>query len=178
MNLKRIKCIEIIGVFLLCFLCHFIYDWFPNSFTAIFFPVNESIWEHMKLLVTSYLLFGIIDYLILKKNKITIKNMIFQLFIVPVLGILIYLAIYLPLYLWLGEQMIINIILLFLVICLMEYLSYRLLTYEELTNGNIIGIIGIIATFVVFGYFVYKPYMNFLFFDTEHEKYGINIYQR
>ena len=29
---------------------HFLYDWFPNALTAVIAPVNESVWEHLKLL--------------------------------------------------------------------------------------------------------------------------------
>lgn len=28
---------------------HFLYSWFPNPFTALFSPINESLWEHCKL---------------------------------------------------------------------------------------------------------------------------------
>lgn len=178
MNLKRMKIVGIIGVFLLCFGCHFVYDWFPNALTAIFFPVNESIWEHMKLLVTPYLLFGIIEYLILKKKKISSSNFLFQLWIVPILGIIVYLAIFIPIYLWIGENMIVSIALLFLVIIFMEACSYYLLNKKEIKYGNTIGILGILTIYIVFGYLAYKPCQNFLFFDKEQGKYGINIYQR
>ena len=36
-------------------LLHFVYDWWPNALTAIFTPVNESVWEHLKLLFWPYL---------------------------------------------------------------------------------------------------------------------------
>jgi len=178
MDLKRIKLLGIVGVFLLCFGCHFIYAWFPNALTAIFFPVNESIWEHMKLLVTPYLLFGIIEYLLLKKDKISFKNFLFQLWIVPILGIIVYLSIFIPIYLWIGESMIVSITLLFLVIVFMEVCSYYFLVRKEVKWGNCIGIIGIIITYIIFGYLVYRPCQNFLFFDTIQRKYGIHIYQR
>ena len=29
---------------------HFLYDLWPNPLTAVFAPVNESVWEHLKLL--------------------------------------------------------------------------------------------------------------------------------
>lgn len=178
MNLKWIKTIGIIGVFLLCFGCHFIYNLLPNALTAIFFPANESIWEHMKLLVTPYLLFGIIEYLLLLKYKISTNNYLFQLFIIPILGIIVYLAIYIPIYLWIGEKMIISILLLLLIIMFMEGFSYYILTKKEIKYGGGIGIVGIVFTYIIFGYLVYKPFQNFLFFDAEHRKYGINIYQR
>lgn len=37
-------------------LLHFVYDFFPNAVTALFSPVNESIWEHLKLLYWPYLI--------------------------------------------------------------------------------------------------------------------------
>ena len=53
MTLKKWKIISCIGIFLLSVLFHFIYDWFPNFFTSLFSPVNESIWEHNKIIVGS-----------------------------------------------------------------------------------------------------------------------------
>ena len=38
-------------------LLHFLYDWFPNPIVAVFSGVNESTWEHMKLLF--WPLFGV-----------------------------------------------------------------------------------------------------------------------
>ena len=38
---------------------HFLYDLFPNPLTAIFAPVNESVWEHLKLLFYPTLLAGL-----------------------------------------------------------------------------------------------------------------------
>lgn len=34
---------------------HFLYDLFPNPVTALFAPVNESLWEHLKILYWPYL---------------------------------------------------------------------------------------------------------------------------
>ena len=70
MNLKKIKILAVIGIFILSFLSHFAYEIFPNIIFSFIFPVNESIWEHMKILFTSTLLYGIIDYLLLKKYNI------------------------------------------------------------------------------------------------------------
>lgn len=35
---------------------HFLYRWLPNPVTALFSPVNESLWEHVKVLYWPYLL--------------------------------------------------------------------------------------------------------------------------
>lgn len=36
-------------------LLHFLYQWWPNPITALFSPVNESLWEHLKLIFWPYL---------------------------------------------------------------------------------------------------------------------------
>lgn len=41
-------------------IAHFVYEWTGGSFLAgLFFPVNESTWEHMKLIYFPMLLYGI-----------------------------------------------------------------------------------------------------------------------
>ena len=176
MSLKTIKLIGLFIIFILCFPFHFLYDWLPNSLFSIFFPVNESIWEHMKLIYTSFIFYGIFDYLLLRKNKIKINNFLIQLFLIPIIAIIIYLIIFIPIYNNIGENMIISIGLLAIVILIEQILSYFMLQYKEIKYQNIIGIIGIILIYIIFGYLTYNPIENYIFFDTVKDKYGINIY--
>ena len=176
MSLKTIKIIGFFVIFLLCFPFHFLYDWLPNSLFSIFFPVNESIWEHMKLIYTSFVFYGIFDYLLLKKNKINFNNFLIQLFLIPIIAIFIYLIIFIPIYKIIGENMIISIGLLAVVILIEQILSYFILQYKEIKYQNIIGIIGIILIYIIFGYLTYKPIENYIFYDTVKDKYGVNIY--
>lgn len=176
MSLKTIKILGFFLIFLLCFPLHFIYDFLPNSLFSVFVPVNESIWEHMKLIFTSYVFYGIFDYLLLKKNKITFNNFLLQLFIIPIIGVILYLLIFIPIYNNFGENMIISIGLLFLIIIFEQILSYYFLKFKEIKYQSIIGIIGIIITYIIFGYLTYNPIENYIFFDISNSKYGINIY--
>ncbi len=176
MSLKAIKIIGFFVIFLLCFPFHFLYDWLPNSLFSIFFPVNESIWEHMKLIYISFVFYGIFDYLLLKKNNINFNNFLIQLFLIPILAIIIYLIIFIPIYKIIGENMIVSIGLLAIVIMIEQILSIFILKYKEIKYQNIIGIIGIILVYIIFGYLTYKPIENYIFYDTVKDKYGINIY--
>ena len=174
--MKKIKIIGIFVIFIISFISHYVYDLIPNFFTSILFPVNESIWEHMKLIFTSYVFYGIFDYLLLKKNKIPFNNFLLQLFLIPIVGIILYLLIFLPIYNNFGENMLISIGLLFLVIIFEQVLSYYFLRFKEIKYQNIIGIVGIIITYIIFGYLTYNPVENYIFFDISNSKYGINIY--
>lgn len=176
MSLKTIKIIEFFVIFLLCFPFHFLYNWLPNSLFSIFFPVNESIWEHMKLIYTSFAFYGIFDYLLLKKNNINFNNFLIQLFLIPIMAIVIYLIIFIPIYNNIGENMIVSISLLAVVIMIEQILSYFILQYKEIKYQNIVGIIGIILIYIIFGYLTYKPIENYIFYDSVKDKYGINIY--
>ena len=165
MNLKLVKTIGVVGVFLLCFPLHFLYDNISNFLTSIISPINESSWEHMKFIYTAYLLWGIVEYFLIRKNK-DINNFVIQLFLVPIFGICIYLSIYLPLFNLFGENLIISILLLFIVIVIEEVISYFLLKGEEIKNQRLIGIIGIIMVYIIFAYLTYFPLDNYLFWDN------------
>ena len=176
MNLKKAKIISTIGIFLLCFLFHFIYDWIPSSITAIFFPVNESIWEHMKLLFSAVIFYGIIDYVILQKFNIKYNNFFTSLFICAFTIIPIYLIMFLPIYYKIGENMIITIGIMLLAIIISQVISYYILKANDCDKLNIISLILIIISYIIFAYLTYNPIKSRIFFDTKDEKYGLNNY--
>lgn len=176
MNLKLDKIIAIIGIFVLSFLFHFMYEWIPNTLTSIFFPVNESIWEHMKLMFTSVTIYGIIDYIILNKSKIKYNNFFVSLFVSSIAIIPIFLIMYLPLYYKIGPKMYLNISIMFISIIISQIISYYILKTKNCNKLNIISIIFIMLSYITFSYLTYNPIKCELFFDTMDEKYGINNY--
>ena len=176
MNLKKSRIISAIGIFILAFIFHFAYELLPNNITAIFFPVNESIWEHQKLLFTSVIAYGIIDYIILQKFKIKFNNFFTSLFISAITIIPIFLLIYLPFYYKIGPKVVLNIIVMLVAIIISQIISYYILKYKECDRLEFISFILIILSYIVFAYLTYNPIKNELFFDTHEEKYGINNY--
>lgn len=57
----------IIAVIIIGSLCHFVYEWSgESSLAALFCPVNESTWEHLKLLFFPYL--AVITYMYFTKD--------------------------------------------------------------------------------------------------------------
>ena len=176
MNLKKIKIISIIGILILSFISHFMYDLFPNIIFSFIFPVNESIWEHMKILFTSILLYGFIDKYLLNKYNIKHNNFPFQLYFTAISSIPLYLAIYIPIYKLLGEKLIISLLLLLIVYIIEAYISYNLLKEKELKVLNLLAVPIILSTYIFFIYLTYNPPHNYIFYDTVENKYSINDY--
>lgn len=48
---------------------HFVYSWSgENTILGYFFPVNESTWEHLKLLFFPTLIFSVFEYFLMKEK--------------------------------------------------------------------------------------------------------------
>ena len=172
LNLKNTRIVAVLGTFLISFLVHFTYELFPNLLFSFFFPVNESIWEHMKILFTSSLIYGLIDYIILKKNNITYNNYPFNLWFTSIIIIPIYLAIYLPIYKLLGENLMVSIFLLLIVYIIKEIISYNILKASKIKIVNNLTILIIIIVYIIFIYLTYNPPHNYIFYDTTTKSYG------
>ena len=171
--MKKIKIISVFIIFILSFISHFMYDILPNNIFSIIFPVNESIWEHMKLISTPVLVFSIFEYIIYKKKDIEFNNFILSYSISTIIGIIFYLIIYLPIHYIFGHSLLVAIIILFMTFILVEYISYYIMNYKKIKYGNIIGFIIIILLYIMFGYLTYNPPLIDLFYDTSKDIYGI-----
>ena len=170
--MKKVKIIYVIFLFLLSFLWHNIYQIFPSFLTSLFFPVNESIWEHMKIIYGTFVFGAFLEKYLLNKNNIKYHNFNLEIFIKSFLGVISYLIIYIPLYFLLGENSFIAIILLLIIYIIMEILGTRVLKCNEL-GINILPIITIVLGYLLFFILTYYPPHWFLFFDTQKLLYGI-----
>ena len=154
-------------IFIISSICHFIYNIFPNTFFSIFFPVNESIWEHLKLLFTSSIIFSIINY-----KRI---NNIFSITLIrSVLLIIILLILFLPVYYLFGENIIFTLIILFITILITEFIISKISNKKLIKSLNFISIFLIIISYFIFGYLTYNPPKLDLFRDPTNNSYGLN----
>lgn len=176
MKQKKFIIINTILLFALMFLAHNLYEWLPNDFIAIFFPVNESIWEHMKMIYTTMMIYSIIELFIFKKFKIEYNNFVLSTYISSIITILVELILFVPIYKLIGENMIVTLTTLVISLFVGQIINYIILKKDYIKHSNIISIIFIIITFIAMGYLTYKPPINFLFYDSKEEKYGMNIY--
>ena len=57
-NNKWKRVLVLVAVLIIGSLLHNVYEWFPNGFTALIAPVNESLWEHTKIIFYPLLFAG------------------------------------------------------------------------------------------------------------------------
>ena len=173
MNRFKLKILGTIIAFFLAFILHNLYKYIPNIITSIIAPVNESIWEHMKLLFTSILIAGVIQKLIVINKKLDIKNVCISNFTGAITSIPVFLIIYIPIYNLIGKDFKITIIVMFIAILIGECISYLIMNKKDLKMENhaIIFIIIIYITFFILT--IYPPH-NSIFIDPTTKTYGIN----
>lgn len=67
--MKRLNIISFVVISVIGTLFHFIYDWSGNNkFVGYFSAVNESTWEHLKLLFFPAVFYFVFEYFLLKKR--------------------------------------------------------------------------------------------------------------
>lgn len=172
--MKKLWLVSTWGIFILSFFCHFVYELFPSPFTAIFFPVNESIFEHVKMLFTACIIWSIIEYFLLHMKKISLHNFFLSVICTSISSIFLLLIIYLPVYYRFGEHFLVTITILFLSILLSQYLFRFVLEGKQMKVFNFIGALLIPIFYFFFGYFTFHPIKADFFYDPIHEKYGIS----
>lgn len=180
---KEIMIWQIVGgfvIFGLGALWHFIFAW-TDGWAPIgwLLPVNESVWEHVKLMFWPALIYYIIEGIFLYKKT---NNFVFAkavtFYFTPLMSIGIFYAVYFATGF---ENFIFDTVVLGILIGIQQFISYKLLTREPVAGDKhiilfIIAIILIIALAVLLIVFTYYPPHIILF---EHEfanntgEYGI-----
>lgn len=69
-SLRKSELISYITASILGVLFHFVYEWSGNnSFLGLFVPVNESTWEHLKLIFFPIVILSLIEYFLFSIKK-------------------------------------------------------------------------------------------------------------
>ena len=174
MNKKTINIIGILVIFSLGFLIHAFYSWFPCFLSVIFFPINESIFEHIKMIFTSYIIWIIIKYFLLKKNSIVENNYLFKELITTFIEIIIFLIIYIPVHNNTVESLSITLLIYLITIAISQYINYFIEFKKDYKYLKILSTVVIVITYVISTYLAYKPPINSFFIDSTNNSYGLN----
>lgn len=179
MNIKKVTIISVFGIFALSFLSHFMYEWLPNILTSIFFPVNESIWEHHKMIFTTMMIWGLLEYFIISNHGK--KNFPTALLASTLITIITNTLIFTPIYYLMDKQdnIIITMITYIISIIIGQYVSHKILKSDTVFNTlNTVSLISIPIIFTVFGLLTYYPIKTGLFYDYPNNKYGFYTYYK
>lgn len=163
--------INTIIIFILSFLIHTLYHSLPIFITSIIAPVNESIFEHLKMIFSAYMLYLLIQMLFLKKKQ---PNLTISLVITALLNILVFLIIYLPTTAILKKEiLVITLIIYFISIFISSFLLLKIQSKKHSKKNQTIAIIAIIIIYIVFTILTYYPLKTNIFLDTTTNSYGI-----
>ncbi len=179
LNIKLIKKLQIISAIfsiILGTLLHFTFELFSNNlFIASFSAVNESVWEHLKLVFFPMLIFAIIEYFLLKNydNK---NNYIFSKTIGIIFAI-IFITIFFFTYTGIigNSYFIIDIFSFLFAIIFGEFICYKLLIKNNEINNFLkyICVFILLILFFSFIFFTYFPPKINYFKDPLKNDYGI-----
>ena len=153
---------------------HFVYDWTGQARWAAFISaVNESTWEHMKLLFVPFFLFTMVQFIVFAEP-------LRSFFAAKAASILLGLLAIPVLFYSLGGMFgktpdWVNIAIFFLADALLYLMSFRLLTRGALRGGawQLAGFLLLWALAFAFVFFTYRPIHLPLWQDPTNGLYGL-----
>lgn len=151
---------------------HFAYDWSKHDkYVSLLSAVNESVWEHMKLLVFPSLVWLLIEVPFIGDNQNFLTAKCISLM---VMVILIPTLFYFFKYIFKKSILIIDILIFYVAVGLGQYLSYLILNTNELPNA--FNYFSLIFLILIYGYFLIAtviPGNGEIYVDPNTKKKGI-----
>lgn len=168
--------LEIIGaIFIIVVGCitHFIYDWTGhNKIVGFFTAVNESTWEHLKLIIAPTFMWLIVEYHFYYNDP----NLFFAKFIgLLIMIIIIPLIFYTYMYFIKKDVLFLDISSFIIAAILGQYVFHILLNIDDISQIlNHIGMLGLVSIFMIYITHTYVPKKNFIYKDPITKKYGLS----
>lgn len=166
---------------LLGVLAHFAYDISNNAFLiGLFFPINESIWEHLKLVLIPITLFALAYSFIYTKQKHMLNNFWYYISTSVVISMLI-----IPISHYTYKAILktvpdfVNILIYIITMAISFYYLYKKISMEYINpsskNKNSTGILALTILYLVFIIFTIYPPKLELFRDPITSTFGIYL---
>ena len=135
---------------------HFVFEWANTSkIIGYFFPVNESPWEHLKLLFFPTILFSLIEFIFVKNE---IKNYVPSVIISVIIGMLSIITLYFTYTGILGYNIdFINIIIFYISIIITLFVKNKIIDSEKFSGANY-SLIFLTAGFIITLMFIFYTY--------------------
>jgi len=160
-------------IVILGFLFHFIYDWTNRSILiGAFVPVNESVWEHLKLGLWGVIIFSFIEYKFL-------GSAVSNYFLAKAIGVLVLSLTILLIYYTYSSFTDKSILAIDITSYIVGVLFCQILTYKIYQTAhskilNLLALLFIVFTCIIFAIFTYYPPHEEIFKDARYNTYGID----
>lgn len=154
-RVKNFQIVSIIFVWIAGTLLHFTHDWFPDSVVfSIISAVNESTWEHLKLVFFPMLFMTIVGYFY---NK-DIKNFLYAKF-VSILIAMSFIVVFFYTYTGvIGRNFaVLDIGSFFVAVVLGEFYAYRIMISNKSKINSAVAVSILVAILLCFAIFTYYP---------------------
>lgn len=154
-RVKNFQIVSIIFVWIAGTLLHFTHDWFPDSVVfSIISAVNESTWEHLKLVFFPMLFMAIVGYFY---NK-DIKNFLYAKFVsifIAMSFIVVFFYTYTGV---IGRNVeVLDIGSFFVAVALGEYYAYKIMLSDKDKISSALVVAILVVIFLCFAIFTYYP---------------------
>ncbi|HRI05932.1 MAG TPA: DUF6512 family protein [Candidatus Dojkabacteria bacterium] len=173
--MEKLLLFEIIGVFVIFILgslFHFLYKYGGKKiWMAIISPVNESIWEHLKIAFYPFLIYAVFELFLL---DLSLESFIWAKtvgVVVLIVAILLIEVIY-PRFTK-KNILFIDLIVFFLTIALAQYVGYMIFINTLLVPPISISLSILLSIAMIIAYVTFYPPKRPLFRDSLTGKYGI-----
>lgn len=173
-NIKKWYIVGTVFIILFGSLLHFVYEWSGNNaFVGIFGAVNESTWEHLKLLFWSSFIFSIIEYIFIGNNfnnYITAKAISFYV------GLLLIVSLFYTYTGVIGDNCLVMDISIFIIsVIISQYIGYKItvVNSDVSSKSNFISLIAIVLLVLAFVFFTFIPPKIPFLKDPITGEYGI-----
>jgi|SRR5690554_3096614 len=153
---------EFIGIFIISGLgifLHYAYELSDyNQFVALIAPINESLWEHLKMAFYGMVGFALVKYIFVGKER---KNFIFAKAFSSILACFLVVVLYYGYTSFLDPKVYLDIIIFVLAIIIAQLISYSIIKSKLYFSGlNYIGLLLLFAACMVFASYTYEPPQN------------------
>lgn len=174
---KSLRHWEIIGFLTVCAvgtLLHYVFHWSgDNTLVAAFAGVNESTWEHMKLLFIPYFVFTMLEFTVFAEP---FRNFFAAKAAAGLVGLLLIPVLHYTIAGMFGEPPSwVNVVIFYVSAAVMYLTSYRLLSTLSLRGGiwQLAGFVLLWVLMFLFILFTYRTPRLPLFRDPSTLQYGI-----
>lgn len=186
MGLFKIHLLSFFVISIIGTLTHFVYDVSNNVYlVGLFCPVNESVFEHLKMVLYPMLLTMTYEHIVFKKNSYYILAKLVSI----ILAILVIIVIFYTYTIVIDESVVIDVMTYYLAIFIGQMISYNILKSKdenkeqeklksiEKTNkiklSNKYSKYILMAIVIIFIFFTFYPPRLGIFKDNHTNTYGI-----